>query len=151
MQKPEKTFCDHFQINSNFGQTNLRVIVNIGHDFFFEGFRSETVNNMYTINSVLPADTRNYRSYEALYFQMGQNHSQAKGALKLKQVTYTDRVNKMFSLYIIFKTIVEEFGLRDNIYSYSIILTVLCVPIIVLLVLLTRLARFLRKMCAAKN
>ena len=57
----------------------------------------------------------------------------------------------MFSLYIIFRTIVEEFGLRDNIYSYSIILTVLCVPIIVLLVLLTRLARFLRKMCAAKN
>ena len=150
MQKPEKTFCDHFQINTNFGQTNLRVIVNIGHDFFLRDSDLRLLN-VCTINSVMPADTRNYRSYEALYFQMGQNHSQAKGALKLKQVTCTDRVNEMFSLYIIFRTIVEEFGLRDNIYSYSIILTVFCVPIIVLLILLTRLARFLRKMCAAKN
>ena len=67
-------------------------------------------------------------------------------------MTCPDRVKrKMFSLYNIFRTIVEEFGLRDNIYGYSIILTVLCVPIIILLVLLTRLARFLRKMCAAKN
>ena len=150
MQKPEKTFCDHFKINSNFGQTNLTVIVNIGHDFFFSRDSDLILLNVCTINSVMPADTRNYRSYEALYFQMGQNHSQAKGALKLKPVTCPDRVKrKMFSLYNIFKTIVEEFGLRDNIYGYSIILTVLCVPIIILLVLLTRLARFVRKMCAA--
>ena len=84
-------------------------------------------------------------------FRWGRITARLKELLNWNQRPVLIGLKKMFSLYIIFRTIVEEFGLRDDIYSYSIILTVLCIPILVLLVLLTRLARFLRKMCAAKN
>ena len=57
----------------------------------------------------------------------------------------------MHELYTIFRKIVDELGLRENIYGYSIILTVLTIPIIILLICLAKLLRFLNKMCDKNN
>ena len=57
----------------------------------------------------------------------------------------------MNELYTIFRKIVDELGLRENIYGYSIILTALTIPIIILLICLAKLLRFLNKMCEKKN
>ena len=50
-----------------------------------------------------------------------------------------------------FTPFVDELGLRENIYGYSIILTALTIPIIILLICLAKLLRFLNKMCDKNN
>ena len=57
----------------------------------------------------------------------------------------------MHEIYTIFRKIVDELGLRENIYGYSIILTALTIPIIILLIFLAKLLRFLNKMCDKNN